>query len=450
MVFVYLALVSVFILCTIIECKNRLFQSSESGHFHIPHRQPGRGGLSDPTGLNGRVKVSYLGLPFIPALWCLCILEFCGLNAHKTKRLIAFLPVPVIMTVLAFTWQSNHLLFTEASYLETDQYGQLRFTPGPLYFIKPLYFCLVDIVGVIVILLTYKSGTRRFKRQAIYFFISALIPVFVTGSYLVETDTSWFDLTPYGTTLASALFLFAHSRYGIKNAAVAIKNRVVDGLHEGVIIFYPGEIHVDSNKVAKQLFPERAHVRLGEAITEMAYLPFNSSTLRQDESSLLEYSKEIDGLPRTYNLSIARMIQGDKVQGYCIITHNITTLKSAMGDLETRAYTDSLTGLFNRSYFFEKAHSQVRLAKEAGTPLSVIMFDLDHFKRVNDTYGHACGDYVLKTVASLAGSLVRKNRYLGPVWRGIILHTFNRRRSYGGCCQGGDHTKNHLRQQAGF
>lgn len=358
------------------------------------------------------VKIAYLGLPFVPALWCLCILEFCGFNIYKVRYLAAFMLVPMIMAVLAFTWESNHLLFAEASYLESDQYGQLRFSPGPLYFIKPLYFYLVDIIGIIVILRTYINGTHRFKQQAIYFFISALIPVFVTSDYLVETDTSWFNITPYGTTLAIVLFLYAHSRYGLKNSSVAIKNRVIDGLHEGVIIFDPDEIHVDSNKVAKQLFPELGSVRLGEAITEMDFLPFNSSTLRQNESSLMEYSKEIDGLPRTYNLSIARMTHEGKVQGYCIITHNITAIKSVMGDLEARAFTDSLTGLFNRSYFFEKARLEVQTAKEVNTPLSVIMFDLDHFKKVNDTYGHACGDYVLQSVSSLAGALVRKTDIL--------------------------------------
>lgn len=117
------------------------------------------------------------------------------------------------MAVLAYTWESNHLLFLEASYLEANQYGQLRFSSGPLYFLKPLFFYLVDIISVIVIFLKYRNGTRRFKQQAIYFFISALLPLFVISSYLVETDTSWFDVIPYGTTMASVLFLFAHNRH---------------------------------------------------------------------------------------------------------------------------------------------------------------------------------------------------------------------------------------------
>lgn len=365
-----------------------------------------------PHGSMVGVDISYLGLPFVPALWCFCILEFCGLNVYKLKYVLGVMLVPAILAILAITWQANHLLFAEASYLETGQYGQFRFTPGPLYFIKPLYFYAAGIIGTSVIILKYKNGTQRFKRQAIYFFMSALIPVFVTSSYLVETTTSWFNITPYGTTLAVVLFSFAHRRYGLKNAATAIKNKVVDGLHEGVIIFDPDEIHVGSNRAAEQLFPELAHARLGEAITEMHYLPFDSSTLRKTEVSQLEYSKNTDGLSRTYSLSIDRMNQEGNLLGYCVLCHNITALKCAMNDLQTRAHTDPLTGLFNRSYFFEKACCEIGAATENNAPLSVVMFDLDHFKRVNDVYGHACGDHVLQSVASLAGNLVRKTDVL--------------------------------------
>jgi len=435
MIFVYLALASVLLslgVCIYSLYNNKIQKSAFFNLLNLAILIYLLGNLVEaacqtPQGSMVGVKVSYLGLPFIPALWCLCILEFCGVNLHRRRYIPAIMLVPAIITILAFTWQSNHLLYAEASYLETNQYGQFRFTPGPLYFIKPLYFYLADIVGLIVIWSKYKSGTRRFKQQAVYFFISALIPILVTSSYLVETDTSWFDITPYGTALASVLFMLAHNRYGFKNSAVAIKSKVVDGLHEGIIIFDPDEIHVDSNQVAKQLFPELTRVRLGEAITEMDFLPFNSSTLRKNESSLLEYSKDIDGTPKTYNLSIARMTQGGKVEGYCIITHNITALKSVMGDLEARAYTDSLTGLFNRSYFFEKARLEVLAAKEAARPLSVIMFDLDHFKKVNDTYGHPGGDYVLKSVAFLAGSVIRKTdtlaRYGGEEFCILLTET---------------------------
>lgn len=62
---------------------------------------------------------------------------------------------------------------------------------------------------------------------------------------------------------------------------------------------------------------------------------------------------------------------------------------------------DALTGLANRRYFFERLGEAVSHAERHQHPLSVLMFDLDHFKQVNDTFGHAGGDAVLKAVSGL-------------------------------------------------
>ncbi|HEX2654864.1 MAG TPA: GGDEF domain-containing protein, partial [Xanthobacteraceae bacterium] len=62
---------------------------------------------------------------------------------------------------------------------------------------------------------------------------------------------------------------------------------------------------------------------------------------------------------------------------------------------------DPLTGLHNRRHLFEAAPALIELARRHGAPLCVVLLDLDHFKAVNDTYGHQAGDEVLKTVAEL-------------------------------------------------
>jgi diguanylate cyclase (GGDEF)-like protein len=67
--------------------------------------------------------------------------------------------------------------------------------------------------------------------------------------------------------------------------------------------------------------------------------------------------------------------------------------------IQRLAITDPLTGLYNRHYFFEAAPREFEHARRYQTPLSIIILDLDRFKRVNDTYGHIAGDQVLATVA---------------------------------------------------
>jgi diguanylate cyclase (GGDEF)-like protein len=76
-----------------------------------------------------------------------------------------------------------------------------------------------------------------------------------------------------------------------------------------------------------------------------------------------------------------------------------TALRNALEEVERLAITDSLTGLYNHRHFFELAGREFQRARRYQLPLSVIMLDIDDFKRVNDTYGHAIGDQVLQGVA---------------------------------------------------
>jgi len=73
-------------------------------------------------------------------------------------------------------------------------------------------------------------------------------------------------------------------------------------------------------------------------------------------------------------------------------------------DLSTK---DGLTGVFNRRYFDIHVRQIVEKSKETNKPVCIMMFDVDHFKQVNDTYGHPAGDAVLKTLASTLKSSVR-------------------------------------------
>lgn len=78
-------------------------------------------------------------------------------------------------------------------------------------------------------------------------------------------------------------------------------------------------------------------------------------------------------------------------------------------DLEMVSFTDSLTGLYNRHYFFQMAKQQAQIAARNGHPVCVLICDVDHFKAVNDTHGHLTGDEALKHVASLVRGSVRES-----------------------------------------
>jgi diguanylate cyclase (GGDEF)-like protein len=74
---------------------------------------------------------------------------------------------------------------------------------------------------------------------------------------------------------------------------------------------------------------------------------------------------------------------------------------------------DGLTGIHNKRYLMESLEREIPRARRHERPLSLVMFDIDHFKSINDTYGHLAGDYVLKELASVAKSRLRPDDILG-------------------------------------
>jgi diguanylate cyclase (GGDEF)-like protein/PAS domain S-box-containing protein len=96
-----------------------------------------------------------------------------------------------------------------------------------------------------------------------------------------------------------------------------------------------------------------------------------------------------------------------------ISLNDVSERKKMEAELFHQANTDALTGLSNRRHFMILAEQEVRRARRFGRDLSVIMMDLDHFKRVNDTYGHATGDLVLETLCRSAQESLRESDIMG-------------------------------------
>lgn len=82
-------------------------------------------------------------------------------------------------------------------------------------------------------------------------------------------------------------------------------------------------------------------------------------------------------------------------------------------DTQRMAIIDALTGLFNRRHFYDLAEAEFSLCQEKGSPISVMMLDLDDFKVINDTYGHPTGDVVLHEVAVVCQNVLRKGDIIG-------------------------------------
>ena len=113
--------------------------------------------------------------------------------------------------------------------------------------------------------------------------------------------------------------------------------------------------------------------------------------------------------------------------GSAALLRDVTLEQAMLKELERLSITDALTDVFNRRHLDATLKTELKRARDTGSPLAVIMFDADHFKKFNDTYGHDQGDRVLKMVGQVMKETVRKYdvpcRYGGEEFTVILPST---------------------------
>jgi len=109
----------------------------------------------------------------------------------------------------------------------------------------------------------------------------------------------------------------------------------------------------------------------------------------------------------------------------------LNKLTETQNKLKILATTDSLTGLYNRRFFIERAEAEINRSIRRNTPLAVIMADLDNFKKINDSHGHVAGDQILIRIAEIIRNSLRDSDISGRYGGGRVYHSSTGYRSEG-------------------
>ncbi len=149
--------------------------------------------------------------------------------------------------------------------------------------------------------------------------------------------------------------------------------------------------------------------------------PFNSEELKARIKTHLELKLSKDALIKT-NQEL-KEVNHRLNQANEVIRISNAQLEEMIIQVETASITDPLTGLFNRRYLLKKIEDEVIRVKRFVKPFALILSDIDHFKKINDSYGHQCGDYVLKHISVVLQSILREQDTQGR-WGGEEFLTF--------------------------
>ena len=156
---------------------------------------------------------------------------------------------------------------------------------------------------------------------------------------------------------------------------------------------------------------------MGEAIGEMALLenlPRSATVIALDVVSLWSFSREAFYLflkeNPAFSINLMNMLSGrirqseeERMRGYAREKQQVVALET----LSRQATHDPLTGLFNRRYLDQILYGEIAHARQSNSLVGILMADVDHFKQINDRYGHKAGDLILQKLGELMKGCVR-------------------------------------------
>lgn len=201
-----------------------------------------------------------------------------------------------------------------------------------------------------------------------------------------------------------------------------VLNIVLDHITQGMVVVGPDYRTLAFNRHFEEMFqlPPGA-VEVGVDFREILK---TWAALTGQDQQMLDYAIYQLDEPATFEFEFPQLINGEP--RWCLLTHNplpgkgfvrtftdITKRKALEASLMKLSREDPLTGLHNRRTILDLLEEEVQRAQRYKHPLSFLMMDIDHFKKINDRWGHPTGDEVLKSFAAECRSLMRENDRMG-------------------------------------
>ncbi len=368
------------------------------------------------------IRVEYIGILSIPALWLLFALDFSG-NVHFSSGVRAsfFFILPLITLGLIWTNDFHSLYYISVGRVTKLPVSVFQMEPGPWYYVNTAFQYCYFIIAVTLLLYKARRLGHALRNQARLLTAAGLVALIANLLYLLHLTPLNLDIT-FIALMISGLFLYLGIfKYQMFDLAPIARERVVESLRNGVLVLDPRGRLVDVNAAGRRLLAAAVSAAEGNsAISDDPAKPLSGDQTYADEGlSLLpiprkggdkdcEFSLLYKGEARRYRASLSN-ITGSKAKpiGAIVTIDDVTETALLMERLARLASTDELTGVDNRRRFIDLARRETELAKRNGRNLAVLMMDLDHFKQVNDSYGHAAGDEVLRQLVDRCRKALR-------------------------------------------
>ena len=348
-------------------------------------------------------EFQYLSLPFLPTIWVLFSFEYYG-KPLGWKVTLPILLFSVFIMTFRYTSDSNHLFYLSVHVFFNRYFHVLYIKKGPMYWANALFQTSAMIVSNYLYAVRYKTSSGSIRRQTQMMLVASFFPWISVLLNLLNLSPFQLDYGPFGLTISVVLFLIAYFRYQFLNIKPLARDQVFQSTQDGIIVLDKNFQVIDFNPTAASMFSELNKNAIGENIKLLS----NHEGLVESIHQGIESQYDRKEPKSNYKVTPVQLYEKKhKEAGYMITFVDITKYMDLMNELNYLASRDGLTGVFNRRHFVSLGSSVLEESKRHHLPLSIMIFDLDHFKQINDRYGHKAGDEVLKKVADVCRNSLR-------------------------------------------
>ena len=372
--------------------------------------------LSPDTGAAfNAVRLIYVGSQLVGPFALFFVADFCEIKIHTWFVRVPLLAIALAGIVVMWTTDRTGWLYKEF-WLNSEYSNSLKFVPAAGYSIIHIIPGALMAVCLVFIIYRMRTWSRDHVKKLTRIAVILLIP-FIAESINYAIRITGLDIyniyfTPHALLLMNILLFFFIVRYDFVEIKGSATERVIELVSEAYILLDDGRRFISANNAAKAMFPSILGFMPGEVIDEMEGWPKAlAESVFEGEIQRIEYEMPDDNAHgRRYFVaevcSVHVTLAGNRT-AWSILIRDVTQSTIMLKELEEYAYRDPLTGLNNRRHFIELAQPAISKAERTGQPYFVFMLDLDHFKNVNDTYGHAAGDEVLRVCANVIKNALR-------------------------------------------